>query len=1099
MSRRSSSRKVSRSVAQTGLLFADAPTSPAEAAPAAPTGVRRNLLIRASAGTGKTFQLSGQFIDRLRITDAERILATTFTRAAAGEILERVLLRLARAALESDQLSELSRQIDPLHNQRLTAEKALECLSALTRDLHRVRVGTLDSFFIQLAQSFALELGLPPGWRILDPIEEQQLVTLAIERLLAHDEQGDVGRLLNLMGRGDAGRRVSNALRQTVKDFYEVYQQTDRAAWERVELPALLTEEQLKQAVNDFEVVWQHLPEDKNFAKAHKTACELLADGDWEAFLQKGFGKPVAAGEEVYCKKPIPEEVLAPCRALVWHARGVLIKQLAARTAATCGLLDRFHHELARLKEEHQGLTFSDVTRALGRGWRDAVLGRLDFRLDAAIEHLLLDEFQDTSIPQWQALAPLARLTAEEVDGSLFCVGDPKQAIYGWRGGVSELFNALEQQLPRVENQPLSKSFRSSPAVIETVNRVFQNLTRHPRLEDAASAVERWQSRFPLHETSRSELPGCVLLESTADADEDAHIESTARRVAELHRAAPEATIGVLAMRNKAVAALARSIRRRGVVASEEGGSALSDCVAVQVILSLLQWVDHPGDTAAHFHVATSPLGPAIGLDEDAADDEAAAVAHDIRRDLLERGYGAVVSDWAQVLAKHSDPRGVNRLVQLVDLAHGYSPHATLRPREFVEFVETQSQVQPASAPARVMTVHKSKGLEFDIVVLPELNSLLLGQQPKFVTASPSPVDPPDTVVRYANRELVALLPDELQQVFQADKERRIEERLCVLYVALTRARHALHLLVHPTPPEKLNTATQKSAETFSLTMAHLLRASLLGSEPLPPRERRLIEGNADWHNGVTKMQTAAPIPDDTKAAETKPLSIQLAPAETTSLARLQAVRPSRHGKEGVRLTDVVAVESSAARMRGTLMHAWFEEIDWLDDGVPDEALLRRIARRLEPHRLDIDACLSEFQAMLRNSDIAWVLSKKAYLSGEGLLAHVHRSPVEEEVSLRVQKERNFAVPLKDEIIRGCIDRLVLLQHGEQVVASDILDYKTDALSQLTAEAADERLAGYRKQLQLYRQAVCHIHQLLPDRVGARLVLLEPGRVEDLD
>ncbi|MCA9053452.1 MAG: UvrD-helicase domain-containing protein, partial [Planctomycetaceae bacterium] len=1087
--KRSGSRK--RSAAETGLLFAEAPEADSTPAIAErPSAARQNLLIRASAGTGKTFQLSGQFIDRLRVTEAERILATTFTRAAAGEILERVLLRLAQAALDPQKLRELGRQVDAWHDRPLTQAECLARLAALTRDLHRVRVGTLDSFFIQLAQSFSLELGLPPGWRILDEIEEQQLVTRAIERLLTRDERGDVGRLLNLIGKGDAGRRVSNVLRQTVRGFYELYQLSDAAAWRKVPEPTPLSADELKQALNDLEYSRSSLPENKHFTNAHRATCQLAGDGDWEDFLGKGFGKAVAGGELTFHRQPIPEPVVAACTQLVSHARAILIRQLASRTSVTWDLLDRFHGELVRLKEEQQGLTFSDVTRALGRGWLDGGVGQLDFRLDATIEHLLLDEFQDTSTPQWQALEPLAVRVAAESGGSLFCVGDQKQAIYGWRGGVSELFESIEQRLPGMQNQPLARSYRSSRAVIDTVNHVFQNLHRHPALGDAEPAVLRWQQRFDLHETERSDLPGCVWLETMSDPDLESEIEFAARRISETQTAMPGATIGVLAIRNDTVAALAQALRRLGVDASEEGGSALGDCVAVQVLLSLFHWLDHPGDTAAWFHVATSPLGAEIGLSPDSPADEAAGLAARLRRELLERGYGPCVSEWSRGLAPHCDERGVARLVQLVDLAYVYGGYATLRPREFVEFVEAQKLVQPSTARVRLMTVHRSKGLEFDVVFLPELDGKLLAATPDFVTGHPTPVEPPDTIIRYANQQVVALLPDDLQQVFKADKERKIEERLCVLYVALTRARHALHMLAKPSSP---------GAKSLSLSMAHLLRASLTDGKPLAPQSTRVIAGDPEWFKQVPRVLAAVGAEAPTAPVQETPLQITLAPPDERSLARRQAIAPSRHGIRTVRMEEIVKSASSAARTRGVLMHAWFEQITWIDESIPDEAALRRIARKLEPHGLDIDACLSDFRAMLRSGDIAWILSRPAYLSAEGVLAKVHTTAAEsDDVSLQVQRERNFAAPLGNEMVRGCIDRLVLLKHGDRVVAADILDFKTDALDGAADESRSERLSGYRGQLRLYARAVQHLYQLPADKVSARLVFLGAERVEEV-
>ncbi len=124
-------------------------------------------------------------------------------------------------------------------------------------------------------------------------------------------------------------------------------------------------------------------------------------------------------------------------------------------------------------------------------------LGSLSFRLDARIDHLLLDEFQDTSPQQWRVIQPWAERVTAGADGtSFFCVGDVKQAIYGWRGGIAEIFDAIDRQLPGLTPQSLNTSFRSSPPVIDAVNHIFTHLAEHPNLGRAEPAVKRWSQRF---------------------------------------------------------------------------------------------------------------------------------------------------------------------------------------------------------------------------------------------------------------------------------------------------------------------------------------------------------------------------------------------------------------------------------------------------------------------------------------------------------------------------------------------------------------------------------------------------------------------------
>src|SRR5262249_5528955 len=151
------------------------------------------------------------------------------------------------------------------------------------------------------------------------------------------------------------------------------------------------------------------------------------------------------------------------------------------QTRATREFLDRFHDELWALKQSSGGLRFNEVTQALVDGLRGRALRpeSLAFGLDGGIEHLLLDEFQDTSLTQWQALEPVARRITKDsakTPCSFVCVGDVKQAIYGWRGGLSQILETLPNSLGGLKSVRLAKSWRSAQPVIDTVNEVFGKL-----------------------------------------------------------------------------------------------------------------------------------------------------------------------------------------------------------------------------------------------------------------------------------------------------------------------------------------------------------------------------------------------------------------------------------------------------------------------------------------------------------------------------------------------------------------------------------------------------------------------------------------------
>ena len=185
----------------------------------------KNTIIRASAGTGKTFALSNRYLQLLASgVEAETILATTFTRKGAGEILDRIVQRLSDAALSDTAAAQLSHEIE----WNLSRSQAATILQNLLANLHRLEISTLDSFFNRVAKAFSLELGLPPYWDIVEQQQIEQLWDEAIEKVLRGDAVED---LLHMMSKGEAQRRVATMIRDTVRNIYDVYLEAPSAKY----------------------------------------------------------------------------------------------------------------------------------------------------------------------------------------------------------------------------------------------------------------------------------------------------------------------------------------------------------------------------------------------------------------------------------------------------------------------------------------------------------------------------------------------------------------------------------------------------------------------------------------------------------------------------------------------------------------------------------------------------------------------------------------------------------------------------------------------------------------------------------------------------
>jgi len=1050
----------------------------------------KHVLISASAGTGKTFQLTNRYISLLhRGVGPDQILATTFTRKAAGEILDRVIQQLAKAACDDGVRQDLARWIGV---EGLTARCCHELLRQMLRHLHRVRISTLDSFFAQLAGSFSLELGVPPGWRIVEESYERSLRDDAIARTLQRHSYQEVQRILNLMAKGESQQSVSGLVRQTVEKLYNLYMETEAAAWQRIAGPEPLDDAQLAGLIEQLRAV-PDPPADKKFCTARDADAEAAEKGNWELFISRGIAAKVLEGESKFSRTTLDDGLVSLYRQLLQQASSVLVQQLAWQTAATYELLDKFHAEYRQLKQQTGALRFDDITRALGHGERLGDIDQQHYRLDTPVAHLLLDEFQDTSLMQWQVLQPLAnRLTSDSGTDvcSFLCVGDTKQAIYAWRGGKSEIFDGLPTELANLTDERLCESYRSAQPVIDAVNRICSSMLEHDNLEHYADHVAAWCQRFPKHSTARGDLSGYVRLLAAREAEEDedpddAKFAFTAEQVQELASQAPGCSIGVLTRRNEVVKRMINELRQRGAAASEEGGNPLTDSLAGQVILSLLRMADHPGDLIARFHVAQSPLAQHINFVDHTDTAGALAVAGQVREQLLHAGYGAAIEHWAELLAPRCDARDAGRLQQFVDLAYAYEPLATLRTADFQRHVEMKRVVDPTSADVRVMTVHQAKGLQFDIVVLPDLDGPFPGQPDAFVTGQPSPTAPIDRVCMYRNQSIQLLLPDELQQLFAKNRQQAVEEALCVLYVALTRAVHCLYMIVKPSPNEK----------NLPKTCAGLLRGALTQRQPLAGEQIAYEDGDAQWYK---RLPSPAIVTSDAVQSDAD-RPVLLAPMQTDS--RLDFVSPSQlEGGAVVSAASVLNLGGSRAKARGTLIHALFEQIDWLDDGPPAESELRRVAQSVNTTGLEVDEQLDAFRRMLDVRDVQSALLREYYQSphDQALLEALAAAGVSGPLRPEVHNERRFAVLDDGHILSGSIDRLVLLYDGDRLVAADVVDYKTDAIEPRDQARLVQQIEFYRPQLQAYCRAVSTMYRLPPRHICAQLLFVSAGAARRL-
>ena len=1082
-------------------------------------------VVVANAGSGKTHLLANRLVRwMLRArkdhgsASPERILAVTFTRKAAGEITARVMRHLALGASSEARRKEFAAdgQVGDF-----TAEDYAAVLAEFVAAMHRVNISTIDGFFVQLASAFAADIGVPDAWAIgaEDVLAAQRRD--AIGRAIA----GDVHRATDLARRISDGRpkpEVQSGMDEALDEALGLWQRcaaTDDpwGPWRALAGKGVspfpgarrATEADLRLAVEA--VRRGPLPSTKagtpvkRWVDAVARVTSLAEGGAWIDLLDDSLVQAVHAGAP-FSGHAAPAPVQAALDVLVGQALSVADALVRARLEATADLASVVDAELRRAQREDGVLGFGDIATALARAESGGRLNAMRERLDRAIVDLAVDEFQDTSPGQWSVLSPLVDEILATGDRRLLVVGDPKQSIYAWRGGTPALFGPLRARAELDPDVTLSTSWRSSPVVLDFVNALFGGLAsalrgsaldeRMPAAEEAfraaglpvppgaadgplVRALDAWT--FTPHGAAapNARMPGAVRAHRAPSDDRVALASTAASIVADRVRQRPGAGIAVLVRSNRDVAECAAAIRALGIEASDEGRSPLEDSAAVATVLGLLRLADRPDDRLSHYLVTRAPAAALLGLEPmerhgraDRADAAARCVSHRVRGELLEHGLRGWIARMTEALRPACAHHDLERLRQLAVLVDGLDPSLAGRPGDVVRAAESHRARTGERARVRVMTVHASKGLEFDEVVLASLGERMgeaRAGASAFASLSPDPSRPPVAIAPIVSAGMRAFSP--LLEAFRREAQvAQASDDVSSLYVAITRAREAVHL-VCPPPPAK---------DEPRPTPTWLMRMAIPGFDAA---YLAAPAGGSFW-SFVRDGGDLGPLPARAAVAAADvpaPAAPQIAWIERAGAARA----PSSHGGggHGFFAREFVGDDDGT---RGTLAHAWFERIEWLAGTAPDAAIGadaraaaalevgRAIDRALaaEVERAVATACAGPMGAVLRPERYAgWSCDR-----------------------LDVRAEMSFAADLAAGPMRGRMDRVVLGIQGGRVMRAEVVDWKTGARG-LAGAALEERIAPYRAQMADYRAALAAMLGLEPSCVTAVLAMVDRGEL----
>ncbi|MGI9332061.1 MAG: UvrD-helicase domain-containing protein, partial [Gammaproteobacteria bacterium] len=766
----------------------------------------RSFIVKAPAGSGKTGLLVRRYIALLATVDEpEEILAITFTRKATSEMRARVVGALQLGSGPEPQ-GEHERELWRLAGELLERDAVRNW--RLIEQPSRLAIQTIDALATGLARRLPWLSGLGGALSVNDNTADAyaQAARRAIDGI-ASDDTRIAGAVITLLRHLDGDRSRAEALIATMLARREQWRDLlpasgDEDAW-RAQLEqavrlliemmiedvaalipaprhhdivrlAAYAAGQLRAAGSESPVLtWldatafpepsvEHLPLWRSLADFLLTSSDHLrkqvdkrngfpAQGPGAAerkremkALLAGLGERSGLAQALAAARHLPDAAYTDAQWRVLEALTLLLKLAAAELRVQFG---------AEQRTDFCELTIG-ACEALGS---DLAPSDLALALDRRIRHVLVDEFQDTSVSHAHLIGQLVAGFDGSDGRTLFVVGDPMQSIYRFREAEVGLFLNLwakcGEDFPGFPVAPLalSANFRSRPALVEWVNRTFAQIL--PSKDDAFRGATAFANAQAAREPSSA---AGVHVHALLNADDEVEASEVVRTVAAARAARPQASIAILGRSRRHLTAIVQRLREAGYAVRGNDLEPLSGAQSVRDLVALARAVAHPLDRIAALAVLRAPwcglsLTDLHTLAGDASDASVAELLRDgqtLER-LSEEGR-ARAGRVAEVLTAAAASQGRDTHVSRVRrawLALGGPVCVSGIGREDIELVfdklrllddgaagarldELEAQLEdlyvspPAQAPDAidVMTMHKAKGLEFDVVILPGLH-----------------------------------------------------------------------------------------------------------------------------------------------------------------------------------------------------------------------------------------------------------------------------------------------------------------------------------------------------------------------------------------
>jgi len=882
------------------------------------------LVLHSSAGAGKTHALVKHYLGHCLKGDDlgayRQVLALTFTNKAAAEMKERVIGYLERLAKGGTAEGPMRDLVDHLVREARVDEATLakRADAVLGHMLHHwsdVGISTIDAFTRRVVRPFARDLRLDHDLRMTT--EQQYYRERAVDALI--DAAG-------------SDERITQMLTQACLQLLH-----EERPWDPVEPLLELSHELLKESsIKPLQRLRSLAPDDlAPLADRLNSTCAQfrrrvnnLGSAGLELFDRNGLTEAdVAYGKNGilgYFRKlknfsdewgPPGPQTLKPLESRKWHSgkatpeaiaalegiadqltslfqeadalrehelRAYLVQRAVVRELLPAFALHALDGELEALKQADGVAFFSDLTRRVAEVVKDEPVPFIYERLGERYRHFLIDEFQDTSLLQWNALLPLIE-NALSTGGSALLVGDAKQAIYRWRNGEVRLFvelpkvfgrdpsDAAEAQREATlvrnfrEGERLDHNRRSAQHIIAFNNALFAQLAN--ALPPTLQKVYQHHDQRTSHADMGLVDVRCAAADLRGEALQQTILDHTLDR---LHDALADGftagDVAILVRSKRLGRAIAAHLLNHGHAVTSPDGLQLNADPAIQLLIELLRFL-HTGDVVAAMRalqwqvMLRAPNALTEALDTPPlsvfAPGEALPDPLVIMRNWLkEHGDPRLRTTVTALIAELAHACGLRpaedgAVLTLLDVAHAWCMDHTQDIAGFLEHWERVGGERSAGASdhgqaVQVMTVHKSKGLQFPVVIVPDARMSSGTNHGELFWIDPGTAVPELEValIRESKLSRGAELPE-----LTEEEGLRTLDAMNLLYVAFTRAEQRLYALV-PNATDVVN----KGLMDFVATHPDLVSAA---GESEPPRRTKHAPASETFK--VPSLETGIP------------------------------------------------------------------------------------------------------------------------------------------------------------------------------------------------------------------------------------------------